>query len=72
MLKGICQEFVKRVFTYLYLSQGLSESELLEIISIDEEFISKIAPETYHNNDTKELYVEYKTQKRVHGGGWGL
>ena len=24
------------------------------------------------NNDTKELHVEYKTQKRVHGGGWGL
>lgn len=24
------------------------------------------------NNDTEELYIEYKTQKRVHGGGWGL
>ena len=23
-------------------------------------------------NDKKELCVEYKTQKRVHGGGWGL
>ncbi len=51
------KEFVKRVFTYLYLSKGLSESELLEIISTDEEFISKIAPETYHNNDTKELPI---------------
>ena len=51
------EEFVKRIFTYLYISQGLSESELLELISSDEEFISKIAPETYNNNDTKELPI---------------
>jgi hypothetical protein len=51
------EEFVKRVFLYLYISQGLSESELLELISLDKEFILKIAPETYYNNDTKELPI---------------
>ncbi|TLP35500.1 ankyrin repeat domain-containing protein [Arcobacter arenosus] len=49
------KELIKRVFSYLYLTEGLSESELLELLSIDEEFINKIAPDTYHDNITKEL-----------------
>jgi hypothetical protein len=49
------KDFVKRVFSYIYLADGLSESELLEIISIDDEFIKKLAPDTFHNNVTEEL-----------------
>jgi hypothetical protein len=51
------KELVKGVFNYLYLSDGLSESELLEILSTDEKFINYIAPETYHENVTKELPI---------------
>ncbi len=51
------KEFIKRVFSYLYLSDGLSESELLEILSSDEEFLYKMAPDTYHKNETNELPV---------------
>ena len=51
------KEFVKRVFTYIYLTNGVSESELLEIFSVDEEFINYLAPDTFHSNLTKELPV---------------
>jgi hypothetical protein len=51
------KEFVKRVLSYLYLTKGLSESELIEIISTDVDFIEKLAPSTYHNNITKQLPI---------------
>ena len=51
------KEFVKRVFAYLSLTGGLSESELLELLSSDKEFLNKIAPETFHTNTTKELPI---------------
>ncbi|MDO9304437.1 MAG: tetratricopeptide repeat protein, partial [Sulfuricurvum sp.] len=50
------QRFVHKVLGYLYASRdGLSESELLQLISTDEAFIESMAPETYHDNLTKEL-----------------
>ena len=51
------KKLIKKVFSYIYLADGLSESELLEILSVDEEFINYIAPDTYHNNITGELPV---------------
>ncbi|MCT7535791.1 DUF4062 domain-containing protein [Aliarcobacter cryaerophilus] len=51
------QEFVKRVFAYISLTGGLSENELLELLSSDKEFLKKIAPETFHTNTTKELPI---------------
>ena len=51
------KEFVQRVFIYISLTNGLSENELLELISIDKNFLNIIAPETYHTNITKELPI---------------
>jgi hypothetical protein len=48
---------VHRVFSYLNLTNGLSESELLEILSMDQDFVKNIAPDTYHANTTKTLPV---------------
>lgn len=50
-------ELVQRVFCYLHLTGGLSESVLLEVLSADHNFIKKIAPDTYHANTTKTLPV---------------
>jgi hypothetical protein len=48
--------FVEKVLAYLYASRdGLSESELLQLLSIDEKFIEYLAPETFHDNPNKEL-----------------
>ena len=50
------REFVERVLLFLFLSRdGLSESELLELLSVDKEFIKRMAPELYHENITKKL-----------------
>ncbi len=50
------KRFVHKVLGYLYASKdGLSESELLQLISTDEVFIKQMAPETWHSNTTKEL-----------------
>ena len=50
------QHLVKKVLGYLYASRdGLSENELLELFSVDSDFIKKVAPETFHDNPTKEL-----------------
>lgn len=43
-------EFVKRVFSYIYLTGGLSESELLEIINTDQNLVNNLAPDTFHTN----------------------
>ena len=49
-------EFVERVFSYLYLSvEGLSESELIELLSYDTELVRAVAPETYHENLRKKI-----------------
>ena len=48
--------FVRKVLGYLYASSdGLSESELLQLLNTDEAFIQAMAPETWHDNPTKEL-----------------
>jgi len=50
------ERFVEKVLGYIYASQdGLSESELLQLLATDQEFINEIAPEVYHKNPTKEL-----------------
>lgn len=51
------KEFVKRVFVYISITDGLSESELLELLSSDKEFLNEIAPEKFHKNTTKELPI---------------
>ncbi len=51
------KELIKRVFAFLFLTGGLSESELLEVLSLDEEFVSSLAPDTFHNNNTNELPI---------------
>ena len=51
------QELVHRVVSYLHLSDGLSESELIEILSTDTDFIQTIAPDTFHTNINQELPV---------------
>ena len=50
------KKFVNKVLGYIYASRdGLSESELLQLISQDAKFIKKMAPETFHKNENKEL-----------------
>ena len=50
------KEFVHKVLGYIYASRdGLGESELLQLISTDKEFIEKVAPEQFHTNHTLEL-----------------
>ena len=51
------KELVKKVFSYLYLSDGLSESELLEILNTDKEFIEKIASDKHHKKENPELPI---------------
>lgn len=59
-------EMVYRVLGYLYLTNGLSESEILEIFSMDQEFIERMAPDTYHTNFTGELPVSIWARLRSH------
>ena len=48
--------FVQKALGYIYASRdGLSESELLQLISVDKEFIKKMAPETWHENPNNEF-----------------
>lgn len=48
--------FVSKVLGYIYSAQnGLSERELLELISTDHKFIETMAPDTWHRNVTHEL-----------------
>jgi hypothetical protein len=51
------EDLVYRVFSYLHLCNGLSETELLDILSADDEFLEEIAPSTYHVNTTQKLPV---------------
>ena len=50
------KEFVTAVLFLLYVSKdGLSEDELLELLAQNEDFINRMAPETWHKNLNKEL-----------------
>jgi hypothetical protein len=50
------KSFVEQVIGFLFASRdGLSESELLQLISTDKIFVQKMAPETWHDNPTQEL-----------------
>jgi hypothetical protein len=47
------QEFVYKVLGYIYASRdGLSESELLQLLETDKEFVRKMAPDKFHKNET--------------------
>ncbi len=50
------QHFVQKVLGYLCASRGgLSESELLALLAMDEGFIKAMAPDAWHKNTTREL-----------------
>ena len=50
------KEFVSKVIGYIVASKdGLSESELLQLISTDKEFIEEVAPQEFHKNHNLEL-----------------
>ncbi len=50
------EEFVARVLGYIHASRdGLSEGELLHLLSADREFVQRMAPDTWHKNITGEL-----------------
>ncbi|EDZ62110.1 protein containing tetratricopeptide repeat [Sulfurimonas gotlandica GD1] len=54
------EEFVYKVLGYLYASRdGLSESELLQLLSSNREFVERMSPETFYKNITKELPLVY-------------
>jgi len=51
-------EFVSRILGYIYASQnGLSEAEILTLISQDKKLVDKLAPGTFHKNLTNELPI---------------
>ncbi len=50
------ERFVQKVLGYIYASQdGLSESELLQLLEVDEEFVKLMADEEFHENHTLKL-----------------
>ena len=50
------ERFVQKVLGYIYASRdGLSESELLQLLETDEEFVKLMADEEFHKNHTLEL-----------------
>ena len=50
------KKFVRKVLGYIYASRdGISESELLQLLATDEAFIEEMAPETFHENPNHEL-----------------
>jgi len=52
------KKLVQKVFGYIYASQdGLSENEILELLSSDEEFVKAVAPDTWHENRNKKLPI---------------
>ena len=56
MIYHFNEEFVRRVLGYIYLTKGLSQSELLELISSDVEFTSTL--------NLLDLGLEYTTQSK--------
>ena len=50
------KKFVTKVLGYIYASKdGISESELLQLLEIDEDFVKIMADEKFHRNYTLEL-----------------
>jgi len=48
--------FVQKILGYMYASKrGVSETTLLELISMDKDFINKIVSEIWHKNSNQEL-----------------
>jgi hypothetical protein len=60
------KKLVQRVISYIHLARGLSESELLEIISTDNEFIEYIASDTFHTKNENVLPVAIWARLRSH------
>ena len=54
------EKFVHKVLGYIYASRdGVSESELFELLATDEKFIEHVAPETFHENPNHELPLSH-------------
>jgi len=50
------EKLVQKVLGYIYASyDGLSETEIFELLSCDEGFVQEMAPATWHENLTKEI-----------------
>ena len=50
------KKFVNKVLGFIYASRdGLSESELLQLLEMDKEFVKLMADEKFHKNHTLEL-----------------
>ena len=61
------KKLVEKVLGYIVASNdGLSESEILELLSTDERFIQELAPDTWHTNITKELPIVIWTRLYNH------
>jgi len=57
------KRFVQKVLGYIYASRdGLSENELLELLSVDKEFVKLMADEKFHKNHTLELPLVHWTR----------
>jgi len=52
------KELVHRVLGYIYASRdGLSENEILQLLSVDTEFVEQVAPDTWHENKSGGLPI---------------
>ncbi len=58
---------VQKVLGYIYASRdGLSESEILQLLSIDEGFVKQMAPDTWHENKSGGLPMVIWTRLYAH------
>jgi len=58
---------VQKVLGYIYASRdGLSESEILQLLSVDEMFVKQIAPDTWHENKSGGLPMVIWTRLYAH------
>lgn len=46
---------VEKVMSYIYVSNGLTEKELIDFLSMDNKFVNNIAPQTFHKNHSDKI-----------------
>jgi len=46
---------VEKVMSYIFVSNGLTEKELIDFLSMDKEFVNIIAPQIYHKNYSNKI-----------------
>ena len=60
-------DFVNKVLCYIHASKyGLSENEILQLLSTDRCFIEKVAPEKFHINHQKDLPIIHWSRLKSH------